>query len=194
MRFRFWLSPSMTYDSLSCGGWHATKQRETSKSDDLFRARLDQIHSTPSMSCCAWQPRSIGPGSMERSRRFTANIVARCHALHDRPVAAQAHLRAIGRRCVRALGRGPILPVLYWRGVFQHTFPHERSGLSHWRKRLGDKLGLLLAESLRVAHTSGALRRAIWSASRSTLPSSPKISPSRPTPSLCMPRSRGSTA
>ena len=41
---------------------------------------------------------------------------------------------------------------------FQHTFPHERSGLSHWRKRLGDKLGLLLAESLRVAHTSGALR------------------------------------
>jgi transposase, IS5 family len=41
---------------------------------------------------------------------------------------------------------------------FQHTFPHERSGLSHWHKRLGDKLGLLLAESLRVAHTSGALR------------------------------------
>ena len=41
---------------------------------------------------------------------------------------------------------------------FQHAFPHERSGLSHWRKRLGDKLELLLAESLRVAHTSGALR------------------------------------
>jgi hypothetical protein len=32
---------------------------------------------------------------------------------------------------------------------FQHTFPHERSDLSHWRKRLGDKLDLLLAESLR---------------------------------------------
>src|SRR5712664_4288309 len=41
---------------------------------------------------------------------------------------------------------------------FQHTFPHERSDLSHWRKRLGDKLDLLLAESLRVAHESGALR------------------------------------
>ena len=41
---------------------------------------------------------------------------------------------------------------------FQHTFPHERSDLSHWRKRLGDKLDLLLAESLRVAHDSGALR------------------------------------
>jgi transposase, IS5 family len=41
---------------------------------------------------------------------------------------------------------------------FQHAFPHERSDLSHWRKRLGEKLELLLAESLRVAHASGALR------------------------------------
>ena len=41
---------------------------------------------------------------------------------------------------------------------FQHAFPHERSDLSHWRQRLGDKLELLLAESLRVAHEAGALR------------------------------------
>ena len=41
---------------------------------------------------------------------------------------------------------------------FQHVFPHERSDLSHWRKRLGPKLELLLAESLRVAHAAGALR------------------------------------
>src|SRR5437588_11962166 len=41
---------------------------------------------------------------------------------------------------------------------FQHEFPHERSDLSHWRKRLAGKLELLLAESLRVAHASGALR------------------------------------
>ena len=41
---------------------------------------------------------------------------------------------------------------------FQHAFPHERSDLSHWRKRLGERLDLLLAESLRVAHQSGALR------------------------------------
>src|SRR6516164_1076134 len=36
----------------------------------------------------------------------------------------------------------------------------ERScgNLSHWRKRLGGKLELFLAESLRVAHESGALR------------------------------------
>ena len=67
---------------------------------------------------------------------------------------------------------------------FQHEFPHERSDLSHWRKRLGDKLELLLAESLRVAHASGALRtQATWRGSRSTPPCSPRPSPSRPTPS-----------
>ena len=33
---------------------------------------------------------------------------------------------------------------------FQHAIPHERLGLSHWRCRLGDRLELLLAESLRV--------------------------------------------
>lgn len=42
---------------------------------------------------------------------------------------------------------------------FQHQVPHERSGLSHWRNRLGaDILDHLLQESLRVAHESGALR------------------------------------
>jgi transposase, IS5 family len=41
---------------------------------------------------------------------------------------------------------------------FQHAFPYERSDLSHWRKRFGDKLELLLAESLKVAHETGALR------------------------------------
>jgi IS5 family transposase len=41
---------------------------------------------------------------------------------------------------------------------FQHRFPHERSDLSHWRKRLGSKLDLLLAESLRVVHEAGAQR------------------------------------
>jgi IS5 family transposase len=41
---------------------------------------------------------------------------------------------------------------------FQHEFPHERSDLSHRRRRLGTKLELLLAESLRVAHEASALR------------------------------------
>lgn len=41
---------------------------------------------------------------------------------------------------------------------FQHELPHERSGLSHWRKRIGSKLERLLAESLRIAHEVGALK------------------------------------
>ncbi|MGY3034248.1 hypothetical protein ACVIIV_003418 [Bradyrhizobium sp. USDA 4354] len=41
---------------------------------------------------------------------------------------------------------------------FQHAFTHERSDLSHWRKRLGDKLELLRTERLRVAHEAGTLR------------------------------------
>ena len=41
---------------------------------------------------------------------------------------------------------------------FAHAFPHERSGISHWRKRIGSKLDALLAESLRVAHATGALK------------------------------------
>src|SRR6185295_4899681 len=69
---------------------------------------------------------------------------------------------------------------------FQHAFPHERSDLSHWRKRLGDKLELLLAESLRIAHQAGALR--------SKPRYSPRPSPSPPTASSCTPRSGGSTA
>src|SRR5437764_7664355 len=56
------------------------------------------------------------------------------------------------------MGPRPVFPVLHRRIVFRHAFPHERSDLSHWRKRLGDRLELLLAESLRVAHEAGALR------------------------------------
>lgn len=41
---------------------------------------------------------------------------------------------------------------------FAHAFPHERSGMTHWRKRIGNKLEALLAESLRVAHATGALK------------------------------------
>jgi len=42
---------------------------------------------------------------------------------------------------------------------FQHELPHERSGMSHWRKRIGDKLDVLLAETLRIAHDTGALKK-----------------------------------
>lgn len=52
----------------------------------------------------------------------------------------------------------PTLQFFTGEDFFEHAFPHERLDLSHWRKRLGDKLELLLAESLRVAHEADALR------------------------------------
>ena len=42
---------------------------------------------------------------------------------------------------------------------FQHELPHERSGMSHWRKRIGDRLDILLHKSLRIAHDTGALKK-----------------------------------
>ena len=42
---------------------------------------------------------------------------------------------------------------------FQHKLPHERSGMSHWRKWLGPGfLDVLIQESLRIAHAHGMLK------------------------------------
>jgi hypothetical protein len=74
---------------------------------------------------------------------------------------------------------------------FQHSFPHERLDLTNRRKRLGDKLELLLAESLRVAHDSGALRTKDLERVRSIPRCSPRPSPSRwPCPCRCIPPRR----
>ena len=40
---------------------------------------------------------------------------------------------------------------------FQHDLPHERSGMSHWRNRIGDHRDILLAESLRIAAATGGI-------------------------------------
>src|SRR5262244_1320126 len=136
------------------------KQRETSKSDDLFRARLDQIinprHELVRLAAeidWAWIDGQIAPLYSEHGRpavptRFMIGLLLLKHiyALSDEEV------------CERWV-ENPYFQFFTGEEFFQHAFPHERSGLSHWRKRLGDKLELLLAESLRVAHTSGALRR-----------------------------------
>jgi len=51
---------------------------------------------------------------------------------------------------------------------FRHELVHERSGMSHWRKRIGGRLDILLQESLRIAHYTGAL--ATGTRGRSFLP------------------------
>ena len=135
------------------------KQHETTGSGDLFRARLDQIinmrHELVQLAGkidWAWIDNEIAPLYSDQGRpgiatRFVIGLMLLKHiyGLSDEGV------------CERWV-HDPYFQFFTGEEFFQHEFPHERSDLSHWRKRLGEKLELLLAESLRVAHHSGALR------------------------------------
>lgn len=135
------------------------KQRGKSGEQDLFRSRLDQIinmkHELVGLAAridWAWIDGEIAPLYSEKGRpgietRFVVGLLLLKHiyALSDEGV------------CERWVC-DPYFQYFTGEEFFQHDFPHERSDLSHWRKRLGDKLELLLAESLRVAHGTGALR------------------------------------
>jgi IS5 family transposase len=95
--------------------------------------------------------REIGPLYSDKGRpaietRFVAGLLLLKHiyGLSDEGVANDGSMIRIS-----STSPGGVLPAR----VF-----HERSDLSHCRKRLGDKPNILLAESLRVAHDSGALR------------------------------------
>jgi transposase, IS5 family len=135
------------------------KKSETTRSGDLFRARLDQIinlkHELAQLAeKIDWDfiDGEIAPLYSDKGRpgiptRFAIGLLLLKHiyGLSDEGV------------CERWV-YDPYFQFFTGEEFFQHEFPHERSDLSHWRKRLGDRLELLLAESLRVAHASGALR------------------------------------
>jgi len=135
------------------------KKRETTGAGDLFRARLDQIinmkHELVRLAGQIdwdWIDGEIAPLYSDQVRpgietRFVIGLLLLKHiyGLSDEGV------------CERWV-YDPYFQYFTGAEFFQHAFPHERSDLSHWRQRLGDKLELLLAESLRVAHASGALR------------------------------------
>jgi IS5 family transposase len=135
------------------------KKPETTTSGDLFRARLEQIinmkHELVQLAGKIdwdWIDGEIAPLYSDKGRpaietRFMIGLLLLKHiyGLSDEGV------------CERWV-HDPYFQYFTGEEFFQHEFPHERSDLSHWRKRLGDKLELLLAESLRVAHESGALR------------------------------------
>lgn len=135
------------------------KKHERTGSGDLFRARLDQIidlrHALVQLAGridWSWLDNEIAPLYSEKRRpgiatRFVIGLLLlkHIHGLSDEEV------------CARWV-ENPYYQYFTGEEFFQHSFPHERSDLSHWRKRLGDKLELLLAESLRVAHAAGALR------------------------------------
>jgi IS5 family transposase len=135
------------------------KQHETTGSNDLFRARLDPIinlkHELAQLAGqidWGFLDGEIAPLYSDKGRpgiatRFAIGLLLLKHiyGLSDDGV------------CERWV-YDPYFQFFTGEEFFQHVFPHERSDLSHWRKRLGDKLELLLAESLRLAHASGALR------------------------------------
>ena len=135
------------------------KKHETTGSGDLFRARLDQIinmrHELVQLAGkIDWEfiDGEIAPLYSDGGRPGIATqfviglfLLKHIYGLSDEGV------------CERWV-YDPYFQHFTGEEFFQHEFPHERSDLSHWRKRLGGKLELLLAESLRVAHKSGALR------------------------------------
>ncbi|MGY4168349.1 IS5 family transposase [Bradyrhizobium sp. USDA 4529] len=135
------------------------KKHKTTGSNDLFRARLDQIinmkHELVLLAGKIdwdWIDGEIAPLYSENGRpgietRFMIGLLLLKHiyGLSDEGV------------CERWV-HDPYFQFFTGEEFFRHVFPHERSDLSHWRKRLGDKLEQLLAESLRVAHETGALR------------------------------------
>src|SRR6476659_9448742 len=135
------------------------KKHEMTGSADLFRARLEQIinmkHELVQLAGkidWEWIDGEIAPLYSDKGRpgietRFVIGLLLLKHiyGLSDEGV------------CERWV-HDPYFQYFTGEEFFQHAFPHERSDLSHWRKRLGDKLEFLLAESLRVAHETGALR------------------------------------
>ncbi len=135
------------------------KQQHKARHDDLFRARLDQIinmkHELVVLADkidWAWLDAELAESFSDQGRpaepvRFMIGMFLLKHtfALSDEQV---------WDRWVH----DPYFQYFTGEEFFQHALPHERSGMSHWRKRIGDHLDVLLAESLRIAHDSGALK------------------------------------
>jgi IS5 family transposase len=136
------------------------KQQAKARHDDLFRARLDQIinmeHELVVLADkidWAWLDAQLAESFSDRGRpaepvRFMIGmfLLKHSYALSDEQV---------WERWVH----DPYFQYFTGEEFFQHELRHERSGMSHWRKRIGDKLDILLAETLRIAHDTGALRK-----------------------------------
>ena len=136
------------------------KQTPKARHDDLFRARLDQIinmkHALVLLADkidWAWLDDELAGCFSDEGRpaepvRFMLGMFMLKHtyALADEQV---------WDRWVH----DPYFQYFTGEEFFQHELKHERSGMSHWRERIGGKLDILLAETLRLAHDTGALKK-----------------------------------
>ena len=122
------------------------KQQQKARHDDLFRARLDQIinmkHELVVLADkidWAWLDEQLADYFSDEGRpaepvRFMIGmfILKHTYGLADEEV---------WDRWVF----DPYFQYFTGEEFFQHDLPHERSGMSHWRKRIGDRLDILLA-------------------------------------------------
>lgn len=136
------------------------KQQRKARHDDLFRARLDQIidmkHALVALADridWTWLDEHLAAYFSDEGRpaepvRFMIGmfLLKHTYALSD---------EQLWDRWVH----DPYFQYFTGEEFFQHGLPHERSGMSHWRKRIGEHLDILLAESLRIAHDTGALKK-----------------------------------
>lgn len=136
------------------------KQQQKARHDDLFRARLDQIinmkHELVVLAGkvdWAWLDAQVAERFSDTGRpaepvRFMIGMFMLKHTyvLSD---------EQLWDRWVH----DPYFQYFTGEEFFQHELRHERSGMSHWRKHIGERLDTLLAETLRIAHDSGALKK-----------------------------------
>ena len=136
------------------------KKLERSDTDDLFRARLENIidlkHPLVRLARetdWAFFEAAIEPLYAEAGRpgvpvRFMVGLHILKHTfnLSDEKVCAQ-------------WVENPYFQHFTGEEYFRHELPHERSVMSRWRERVSEEeVARLLQESLRIAHKSGAVR------------------------------------
>lgn len=136
------------------------KSTDHTGSGDLFRSRLDQIinmkHELVRLAGAIdweWVDGELADLFSDQGRpavatRFMVGLLFLKHiyGLSDEAV------------CDRWV-HDPYFQFFTGEEFFQHDFPHARSDMTHCRKRIGNRLDGLLAETLRVAHNAGALRK-----------------------------------
>src|SRR6476660_4158810 len=167
------------------------KKHETTGSGDLFRARLEQIinmkHELVLLAGkieWQWIDSEIAPLYSDKGRpgietRFVIGLLLLKHiyGLSDEGV------------CERWV-HDPYFQHFTGEEFFQHEFPHERSDLSHWRKRLGDSWSFCWPKACGLRIKAVRYGPGTSSGSRSTPRCSPRRSRSRPMPSCCTRQSR----
>ena len=118
------------------------RKPETTGDADPFRTRLHQIIK---LKHARRQDRLGLDRSRDRAALHREGSVGNREPLRHRAISSSTSMACPTKASVSA-GSDPYFQHFTGLEFFQHEFPHERSDLSHWRKRLGDKLELLPAE------------------------------------------------